>query len=32
MYQKEGKEEKMKKIKEMRPGLKDYSNVNYRLI
>lgn len=32
MYLREGKEEKMKKIMEMRPGLKDYSRINYRLI
>ena len=25
-------EEKMKKIMEMKPGLKDYSRINYRLI
>jgi len=32
MYLKEGKEEKMKIIEEKKPGLKDYSRVNYRLI
>lgn len=32
MYVRENKEEKMKKIMEMRPGLKDYSRINYRLI
>lgn len=32
MYTRENKEEKMKKIREMKPGLKDYSRINYRLI
>ena len=32
MYLKEGKEEKMKKILEMKPGIKDIQNYNYRLI
>lgn len=32
MYEREGKEAKMKKIMEMKPGLKDYSRINYRLI
>ena len=32
MYDRENKEEKMKKIMEMRPGLKDYNRINYRLI
>jgi|TARA_B110000285_G_C15096918_1_gene602573 hypothetical protein len=32
MYTRENKEEKMKKIMEMKPGLKDYSRINYRLI
>ena len=32
MYERENKEERMKKIMEMRPGLKDYSRINYRLI
>ena len=31
MYIRENKEERMKKIMEMRPGLKDYTRVNYRL-
>lgn len=32
MYLREGKEERMKMIMEQRPGLKDYSHINYRLI
>ena len=32
MYIKEGKEARMEEIKRMRPGLKDYSRFNYRLI
>lgn len=32
MYLREGKEARMKLIREKRPGLKDYSRVNYRLI
>lgn len=32
MYERENKEQRMKKIIEMRPGLKDYSRINYRLI
>jgi hypothetical protein len=32
MYVRENKEARMEEIKKMRPGLKDYSHINYRLI
>jgi hypothetical protein len=32
MYLREKKEERMKEIMKMKPGLKDYSRFNYRLI
>jgi len=32
MYLREGKEEKMEEIRMRRPGIKDYSRVNYRLV
>jgi hypothetical protein len=32
MFEREGGAEKMEEIKRMKPGLKDYSNYNYRLI
>jgi len=32
MYAREDKEAKMEEIRGMRPGLKDYSRFNYRLI
>lgn len=31
MYEKEGKDARMEDIKKYRPGLKDYSRINYRL-